>query len=125
MQVREGREIMHGDYGTAQVIGKNEVDATWCWRADQVLVGINRTRRRYNSACASSRALTQPPIRRPATSWCACGTIPAKGLLNGSLWQVMTSSKETVKPGINLLSAPRTTTWTAASPRSSCSRRLR
>jgi exodeoxyribonuclease-5 len=29
-----------------------------------------------------------------------------KGLLNGSIWQVMTSSKETVKPGINLLVRP-------------------
>ncbi len=29
-----------------------------------------------------------------------------KGLLNGSLWQVMTSSRETVKPGINLLIKP-------------------
>jgi exodeoxyribonuclease-5 len=26
MHVREGNEIMHGDYGTAQVIGKNDVD---------------------------------------------------------------------------------------------------
>ena len=31
---------------------------------------------------------------------------PAKGLLNGSLWQVMSSSKETVKPGINLMIRP-------------------
>ena len=31
---------------------------------------------------------------------------PAKGLLNGSLWKVMTSSRETVKPGINLLVSP-------------------
>ena len=31
---------------------------------------------------------------------------PAKGLLNGSLWKVMTASRETVKPGINLLVRP-------------------
>ena len=34
---------------------------------------------------------------------------PAKGLLNGSLWKVMTSSRETVKPGINLLVSPEDT----------------
>jgi exodeoxyribonuclease V len=31
---------------------------------------------------------------------------PTKGLLNGSLWKVMTASKETSKPGINLLISP-------------------
>ncbi len=79
MQVREGKDIGYGDYGAARVIGRNEVDQTLVLDADQVLVGTNRTRRRYNQR---------------------------KGLLNGSLWQVMSSSKETVKPGINLMIRP-------------------
>jgi exodeoxyribonuclease-5 len=59
MQVREGREIMHGDYGTAQVIGKNDVDRDMVLEADQVLVGINRTRRRYNQRLRELKGFDQ------------------------------------------------------------------
>ncbi len=41
MDVREGREIMRGDYGTAQVISKSEVTQSLVLDADQVLVGTN------------------------------------------------------------------------------------
>lgn len=105
MQVREGREIMHGDYGTAQVIGKNEVDRDMVLEADQVLVGINRTRRRYNQRLRELKGFDQTYPQAGDKLVCLRND-PAKGLLNGSLWQVMTSSKETVKPGINLLVRP-------------------
>lgn len=105
MQVREGREIMHGDYGTAQVIGKNEVDRDMVLDADQVLVGINRTRRRYNQRLRELKGFDQTYPQAGDKLVCLRND-PAKGLLNGSLWQVMTSSKETVKPGINLLVRP-------------------
>jgi len=105
MQVREGREIMHGDYGTAQVIGKNDVDRDMVLAADQVLVGINRTRRRYNQRLRELKGFDQTYPQAGDKLVCLRND-PAKGLLNGSLWQVMTSSKETVKPGINLLVRP-------------------
>ncbi|MEM5493938.1 ATP-dependent RecD-like DNA helicase [Hoeflea sp. AS16] len=105
MQVREGREIMHGDYGAAQVIGKNEVDRDMVLEADQVLVGINRTRRRYNQRLRELKGFDQNYPQAGDKLVCLRND-PAKGLLNGSLWQVMTSSKETVKPGINLLVRP-------------------
>jgi exodeoxyribonuclease-5 len=105
MQVREGREIMHGDYGTAQVIGKNDVDRDMVLEADQVLVGINRTRRRYNQRLRELKGFDQTYPQAGDKLVCLRND-PAKGLLNGSLWQVMTSSKETVKPGINLLVRP-------------------
>ncbi len=48
-RVREGRELMHGDYGaTAKVIAKSAVTSELVLGTDQVLVGTNRTRRRYN-----------------------------------------------------------------------------
>lgn len=53
LDVREGREISHGDYGAAKVISKAEVDQDLVLSADQVLVGTNRTRRRYNQRCVS------------------------------------------------------------------------
>lgn len=105
LDVREGREIAAGDYGTAQVITKADVDQELVLAADQVLVGTNRTRRRYNQRL---RQLKGFDARYPqAGDKLVClKNDPAKGLLNGSLWKVMTSSRETVKPGINLLVSP-------------------
>ena len=105
MQVREGREIMHGDYGTAQVIGRQEVTQDLVLGADQVLVGTNKTRRRYNQRL---RELKGFPNGYPSAGdkLVCLRNDQVKGLLNGSLWQVMSSSKETTKPGINLLVRP-------------------
>lgn len=105
MQVREGREIMHGDYGTAQVIGKADVERDMVLEADQVLVGTNRTRRRYNQRLRQLKGFTQD-VPQAGDKLVCLRNDPSKGLLNGSLWQVMTASKETVKPGINLMVRP-------------------
>lgn len=106
MQVREGQEIMHGDYGeTAQVIGKGDVTQELVLDADQVLVGTNKTRKRYNLRLRELKGFTATYPQSGDKLVCLRND-PAKGLLNGSLWQVMTSSKETVKPGINLLVRP-------------------
>src|SRR5690606_6872894 len=48
MHVREGKELMHGDYGAAQIIGRDAVTQDLVLGADQVLVGTNKTRKRYN-----------------------------------------------------------------------------
>jgi exodeoxyribonuclease V len=105
LDVREGRELMRGDYGTAQVIGKEDVTQELVLKADQVLVGTNRTRRRYNMRLRELKGFTA--IFPQAGDKLVClRNDPAKGLLNGSLWKVMTSSRETVKPGINLLVSP-------------------
>lgn len=105
MQVREGKEIMHGDYGTAQVISKGQVTQPLVLEADQVLVGTNRTRRRYNQRLRELKGFTSEYPQSGDKLVCLRND-PAKGLLNGSLWQVMSSSKETVKPGINLMIRP-------------------
>jgi exodeoxyribonuclease-5 len=105
LDVREGREFMKGDYGTAQVIGRDEVTQELVLDADQVLVGTNRTRRRYNQRLRSLKGFDA--LYPQAGDKLVClRNDPNKGLLNGSLWKVMTSSKETVKPGINLLVSP-------------------
>ncbi|CUX14605.1 conserved hypothetical protein; putative deoxyribonuclease [Agrobacterium deltaense Zutra 3/1] len=105
MDVREGREIMRGDYGTAQVISKSEVTQSLVLEADQVLVGTNRTRRRYNQRLRELKGFTADYPQSGDKLVCLRND-PAKGLLNGSLWQVMSSSRETVKPGINLMIRP-------------------
>lgn len=105
MDVREGREIMRGDYGTAQVISKSEVTQSLVLDADQVLVGTNRTRRRYNQRLRELKGFSADYPQSGDKLVCLRND-PAKGLLNGSLWQVMSSSRETVKPGINLMIRP-------------------
>ncbi|MBZ0161909.1 MAG: ATP-dependent RecD-like DNA helicase [Notoacmeibacter sp.] len=105
LDVREGRELMYGDYGTAQIIGKDEVTQELVLEADQVLVGINRTRRRYNQRLRELKGF-EGLLPQAGDKLVCLRNDPAKGLLNGSLWKVMTASKETVKPGINLLVTP-------------------
>ncbi len=105
MDVREGRELELGDYGTSQVIRKNDINQDMVLEADQVLVGINRTRRRYNQRLRELKQFTTPTPQSGDKLVCLRND-PAKGLLNGSLWTVMTASKETTKPGINLLVTP-------------------
>lgn len=105
LDVREGREIEYGDYGDARVIGRNEVDQDLVLSADQVLVGTNRTRRRYNQRLRELKGF-EASYPQAGDKLVCLRNDPAKGLLNGSLWKVMTSSRETVKPGINLLVSP-------------------
>ncbi|TIV63959.1 MAG: ATP-binding protein, partial [Mesorhizobium sp.] len=105
LDVREGREFMHGDYGAAQVIGRESVNQELVLKADQVLVGTNRTRRRYNQRLRELKGFNADYPQAGDKLVCLRND-PAKGLLNGSLWKVMTSSRETVKPGINLLVSP-------------------
>jgi len=105
LDVREGREFMHGDYGTAQVIGRDQVNQDLVLAADQVLVGTNRTRRRYNQRLRELKGF-ESVLPQAGDKLVCLRNDPAKGLLNGSLWKVMTASRETVKPGVNLLVSP-------------------
>ena len=105
MRVREGQDLALGDYGAAKVISKRDVTQELVLGADQVLVGTNRTRRRYNQRLRELKGFTAAYPQSGDKLVCLRND-PAKGLLNGSLWQVMSSSRETVKPGINLLIRP-------------------
>jgi len=102
LDVREGRDIPYGDYGLAKVIARKDITQAMVLAADQVLVGTNRTRRRYNQRLRELKGFTADYPQAGDKLVCLRND-PPKGLLNGSLWKVMTSSRETVKPGINLL----------------------
>ncbi|MBB5073124.1 exodeoxyribonuclease-5 [Bartonella callosciuri] len=105
MDVREGRDIAYGDYGAARVISRKEVDQELVLEADQVLVGVNRTRHRYNKRLRVLKGFTADYPQAGDKLVCLRND-PPKGLLNGSLWKVMTSQKETTKPGISFLIKP-------------------
>ena len=101
-QVREGGQIMIGDYGdTAKVISKSDVDTDLVLAADQVLVGTNKTRRRYNQRLRELKGF-EGPLPAAGDKLVCLRNDPQKGLLNGSLWQV-TSAARTVKPAMNIL----------------------
>ena len=100
--VREGGQVMIGDYGeSAKVISKHEVTPEMVLDADQVLVGTNRTRRRYNQRLRELKGFSGP-LPAAGDKLVCLRNDPAKGLLNGSLW-VVTSAARTVKPTMNIL----------------------
>jgi exodeoxyribonuclease-5 len=100
--VREGREIMIGDYGTtAKIISKSRVTSELVMEADQVLVGTNKTRRSYNMRLRELNDF-DGPLPAAGDKLVCLRNDNAKGLLNGSLWQV-TSAPRTTKPTMNLL----------------------
>jgi exodeoxyribonuclease-5 len=86
--VREGRQIVRGDYGKAKVIGRSDVDSDLVTSADQVLVGTNRTRTAYN---ARLRELAGFSSRMPMKGdrLVALKNDSATGIFNGGLWEVI------------------------------------
>lgn len=101
-QVREGNQVMIGDYGdAAKVIAKRDVNTDDVLAADQVLVGTNKTRRLYNQRLRDLKGF-EGPLPAAGDKLVCLRNDPKKGLLNGSLWQV-TSAARTVKPAMNIL----------------------
>ena len=89
--VREGGRPDYGRYGDSRVIGRDDIDAEQVLAADQVLVG--RTARARISTAASARCKGfEAPVRRPATSSSAFGTL-REGPLNGGLWRVSVGTR--------------------------------
>jgi exodeoxyribonuclease V len=85
--VRSGGEIAYGEYGESRVIRRNEIDAAAVLAADQVLVGVNRTRRMYNQRIRELLGLKEAlPV---AGDKLVClRNDRVKGLINGGLWRV-------------------------------------
>ena len=100
---REGYPIPHGSFGTSKVINRRDVDQSEVLAADQVLVGTNKTRRRYNQRLRDLKDF-QGPTPAAGDKLVALRNDPAKGLLNGSLWQVV-SAPNSSKAFMNLLIA--------------------
>jgi hypothetical protein len=53
MTIRDGGRLPLGRHGESRVLSRREIDAAEVTRADQVLVGLNRTRRLYVAAGAA------------------------------------------------------------------------
>jgi exodeoxyribonuclease V len=85
--VRNGGEIAYGAYGESQVIRRDQIEPQMVLSADQVLVGLNRTRRLYNQRIRTLGGLIEPlPV---AGDKLVClRNDRSKGLINGGLWRV-------------------------------------
>ena len=87
--VRSGGDLGFGDYGETRVVKRGAIDAEQVLGADQVLVGVNRTRRAYNQRMRDLKGFAEPlPV---AGDRLVClRNDRAKGLINGGLWRVET-----------------------------------
>ena len=85
--VRTGGKLAFGDYGTSRVIRRADLRQEAVLAADQVLVGLNRTRRLYNQRL---RQLLRIEGAAPAVGdkLVCLRNDRAKGLINGGLWRV-------------------------------------
>jgi exodeoxyribonuclease-5 len=92
--VREGRWLRRGNYGASRVLPLGALGDCELLDADQVLVGLNRTRRNYNADFRTWLNLESPAPIRGDRVVCLRNN-HAKGLLNGSLWSVQRVLKST------------------------------
>jgi ATP-dependent exoDNAse (exonuclease V) alpha subunit len=85
--VRSGGELPDGVYGETRVVRRGAIDAAEVLAADQVLVGVNRTRRAYNQRMRDLNGFAEPlPV---AGDRLVClRNDRTKGLINGGLWRV-------------------------------------
>jgi exodeoxyribonuclease-5 len=85
MIVREGGRLAHGTYGESRVVAREEIGPGDVLVADQVLVGLNRTRRSYNDRIRAlqGRMAAAP---EPGDKLVCLRNNRAKKLLNGGLW---------------------------------------
>ncbi|WPE19855.1 ATP-dependent DNA helicase [Shinella zoogloeoides] len=86
--VREGRRLERGDYGAVRIISPKEVDPELVTGADQVLVGVNRTRQRYNARLRQIAGF-KAQLPEVGDRLVALKNDHALGILNGGLWEVL------------------------------------
>ncbi|POR42064.1 AAA family ATPase [Methylobacterium sp. V23] len=87
MTVREGGRLTIGDYGESRIVSRRSIDPAVVLQADQVLVGMNKTRRLYNNRLRELAGHTDPMPAVGEKLVCLRND-RTKGLLNGSTWTV-------------------------------------
>ncbi|ACK51079.1 conserved hypothetical protein; putative deoxyribonuclease [Methylocella silvestris BL2] len=90
MLVREGGRLEAGAYGESRVITRGDIDAAAVTASDQVLVGVNRTRRSYNRRMRELYGYSSEFPEAGDRLVCLRND-STKGLLNGGVWLVKTT----------------------------------
>jgi exodeoxyribonuclease-5 len=95
MDIREGRPLERGDYGAARVIDRCSANPEDVVGADQVLVGLNRTRVSYNRRIRELLKFAERGPYPVANERVIClRNNRQSGLLNGGLWDVKRSKRK-------------------------------
>jgi exodeoxyribonuclease-5 len=87
MTVREGGRLEPGRYGESAVIARSGIDREIVMKADQVLVGMNKTRRLYNNRIRELLGFRDPMPAAGEKLVCLRND-KTKGLLNGGTWTI-------------------------------------
>ncbi len=85
--VRSGGDLADGSYGESRVIRRAAIDAKQVLAADQVLVGVNRTRRAYNQRIRDLGGFAEA-LPAAGDRLVCLRNDRTKGLINGGLWRV-------------------------------------
>ena len=97
-QVREGKSLAIGEFGTSFVKKKLDVDTDTFLRADQVLVGTNETKHRINLRMRELRGLP-PGQPQPNDKLVCLKNNASKGIFNGEIYFVT----ELLDPSDNII----------------------
>lgn len=101
--VREGGRLETCDMGAARVIRRADVHAEMALAADQILVGLNKSRTAYNGRMRQLKDIkSKDPI--PGDRLVCLRNSREKGLFNGGIWTVMES--KATKKAINMRVEP-------------------
>lgn len=99
---RLGKELPYADYGAAKVIPRSEVTPELVLEADQILVGTNRTRMRYNQRLRQLKGY-EGQYPQSGDKLVCLRNDATKNLLNGSMWHVLSAGKETTHAYLPML----------------------
>lgn len=89
MDIREGKEPDRPDGpGPLDFCRRQEIDAARILAADQVLVGVNRTRKKFNDRIRTLKGHSEPTPEATEKLVCLRNN-RQKGLLNGGIWRVL------------------------------------
>lgn len=103
MDIREGREPE--SYGDAlRFLSRQQISPEDILAADQVLVGVNRTRRRFNERIRELNGYTDPAPEAGEKLVCLRNN-RRKGLLNGGIW-IVTLRKAPRGGNVRMVVAP-------------------
>lgn len=97
--VREGGMLVPGHFGSSKVILRGEVDQNEVLAADQILVGLNRTRITYNRRMRELKGIkgAYPVV---GDRLVCLKNNREKGLLNGGIWTAKTVETRTIGPKV-------------------------
>ncbi|MDE2577182.1 MAG: AAA family ATPase [Hyphomicrobiales bacterium] len=87
MDVREGRALQRGAFGASRVIARSELAPQMVTGADQVLVGLNKTRRAYNRRLRELLGFSAD-LPEVGEKLVCLRNNRQKGLLNGGIFRV-------------------------------------